>query len=212
MKTEPVLYGIGFRENYKWNCVGCRILIQERIGDGTRIGGYVANPKIDLTGIENNSDLVRYNIVTLPPILSASDDRMVSIDNGDDLGNFYKDFYKPDDTFWLNSETFDKTQCADHPKVGSAGYTEESRLNTAQNGDLHTNKHQQTMFPPIFGRSQNAQTEETETLLFDPTMAIFENSLDQPMADGGGKRISETNGKTICSNAPKTFQNEEHCK
>jgi hypothetical protein len=39
----------------------------------------------------------------------------------------------------------------------------------------------------------------------------MENTIENPLADGGGEITIKTNGATFCSNAPRTLLNEEHC-
>ncbi len=210
-RVEPTYYQIHFSDNEKWNCVGCLIRVVERRGGGSS-SGYVANPKVDLTGIENNSNLVPYTVIDLPPILTSNDDRMVSIDNGDNLGSYFLNFYKPNDEFYLNTSNLDKGQCADHPPVRGAAYAEDSRLDHSKNSDVDENNHPETAFPPIFGRTLNGRTGQSEILLFDPHIALGENTIENPLPDGGGRMVNESDGEQFCSNAPQTFQNEEHCK
>ena len=62
---------------------------------------------------------------------------------------------------------------------------------------------------PIFGRSFINGT--AEYLLYDPRLILMENPIENPLADGGGEITAKTNGATFCSNAPRTFLNEEHC-
>lgn len=59
---------------------------------------------------------------------------------------------------------------------------------------------------PIFG------IHPTEGVLqWDPRLALEENTLESPISDGGGTAETATDGKTFCSNVPRTFQNYEHC-
>ena len=213
-QLEPTLYLIHFRGNERFACVGCPVKVYRRPGSG-RNSGYVDNPKVDLTGIETNSAIVPYRIVDLPPILSGNDganDMMVSVDNGHDLTSSpnFADFHKPNDEFWLNS-TVDSSQCNKHPPVGSAAYDTPSQLNTRQNSAVDSDGHPETVFPPIFGRTVNAETNQEEYLLFDPKLFLLDNTVENPHPDGGGLLHYETKGKTWCSNAPRNFMNEDHC-
>lgn len=211
-QLEPTLYLIHFRGNERYSCVGCPVSVYRRPGT-KRNSGYVDNPKIDLTGIETDSGIVPYNIVDLPPILDASNGNgMISVDNGYELASSpnFADYNKPNDEFWLNS-TIDSSQCNDHPPVGSAAFDTQSQLDTRGNDEVSSEGHPETVFPPLFGRTVNAETNQEEFLLFDPKLSLLDNTVENPQPDGGGLLHYETKGKTWCSNAPRNFMNEDHC-
>jgi hypothetical protein len=59
---------------------------------------------------------------------------------------------------------------------------------------------------PVFGK-----TADGEYLLYDPRLVLNENTIENPLLDGGGQLSVETDGEVLCSNAPRTFLNEDHC-
>lgn len=61
--------------------------------------------------------------------------------------------------------------------------------------------------PMVHGRLQNSN----EALLFEPRVVLQENTVENPIPDGGGSLVLETNSLTSCANAPRTFLNEDHC-
>ena len=48
-------------------------------------------------------------------------------------------------------------------------------------------------------------------LIFDPRIRLEENTVDSPMIDGGKGAFLTSGEKTICSNVPRTFLNENSC-
>lgn len=75
-------------------------------------------------------------------------------------------------------------------------------------------------FPPIFGRTTNARTGETEYVLFDPQLQWLENTVENPLPDGGGY-AAHLSGDVVfekglmhmmCSNAPRSPFNERGCR
>lgn len=212
MKLEPTIYMILFSSNERYSCVGCLVPIQKRIDD-TKTNGYIQNVPIDLTGILGTS-LLPYTTVDLPPILGSggANADMVSIDDGDEFASspYFSQFNKANDEFMLNNaDAVNQSQCSNHPPVISAAWTVKSELN--YRGQIHENKHPNTVFPPIFGRALNKQTGKYEHLLFDPHLILQENTVENPLLDGG-RNLYLTGGHTFCSNAPRTFENEDHCE
>eukprot|EP00586_Coscinodiscus_wailesii_P011040 CAMPEP_0172493050 /NCGR_PEP_ID=MMETSP1066-20121228/24373_1 /TAXON_ID=671091 /ORGANISM="Coscinodiscus wailesii, Strain CCMP2513" /LENGTH=895 /DNA_ID=CAMNT_0013263005 /DNA_START=387 /DNA_END=3071 /DNA_ORIENTATION=+ len=206
----PILYAISFKENERFSCVGCPVLVGKKPG---RIDGYVYNPKVDLTGIVNDPALVPYTVIDLPPIL-GNDNAMVTIDNGEEYvtHKYFSMFTKPNDEFWLNDATsVNPNQCLSHPNVFTAAYDTPTKLNTDPNEGVSSGNHPETAFPPMFGKTLNKATGKYEYLLFDPHLVLFDNTVENPLPDGGGRLQAETEGYTKCANAPRTFINEDHC-
>ena len=58
---------------------------------------------------------------------------------------------------------------------------------------------------PIFARVSDGTW-----LQFDPRLIIETNSVNSPIADGG--KATKLAGGSFCSNVPRTFMNEDHCK
>jgi uncharacterized protein (DUF1800 family)/uncharacterized protein (DUF1501 family) len=207
----PVLYAIHFRDNERFSCIECPVQVYKKPGG---VPGYVNNPKVDLTGIVNDPALVPYTIIDLPPIL-GNDNAMVTIDNGEDYTTnvYFSKYSKPNDEFWLNDATsINPNQCLSHPSVLTAAYDTPTKLSTGGNEEVSSKNHPETAFPPLFGKTLNTVTGQYEHLLFDPHLVLFENSVENPLPDGGGRLQVETKGYATCANAPRTFINEDHCK
>jgi len=173
----PILYAISFKENERFSCVGCPVLVGKKPG---RIDGYVYNPKVDLTGIVNDPALVPYTVIDLPPIL-GNDNAMVTIDNGEEYvtHKYFSMFTKPNDEFWLNDATsVNPNQCLSHPNVFTAAYDTPTKLNTDPNEGVSSGNHPETAFPPMFGKTLNKATGKYEYLLFDPHLVLFDNTVD----------------------------------
>ena len=49
-------------------------------------------------------------------------------------------------------------------------------------------------------------------LVYDPRLVLERNTVENPLMDGGGTAVVETNGQMTCSNAPRSFINEDNCK
>lgn len=58
--------------------------------------------------------------------------------------------------------------------------------------------------PTVFGRWNGMY------LAYDPRLVLEENTVEKPLADGG-TAAQDTNGQVRCSNARRTFINEDHC-
>jgi len=208
LELEPVRYKIDdgryLNDNMKYSCVGCPVRICGSFGCG-----YVENPQVHLPGYVGTR-LVPYSIVNLPDIM-AGDDKMVSIDNGPYL-KVLERWQKPNDEFYLNS-TIDSRQCIGHPPTI---LPIPSKID-----DIIFWQHPATASPPIFGRTTNRATGKDEFMLFDPIFKFNENTVENPLSDGGGALVKITeneikedgqSGKILCSNVPRTFLNEDHCK
>lgn len=207
MELEPTFYQIDWRNQYRADCVGCPVRVHKLPSNEE---GHVDNPQVDLTGIENDIDLVPYNVVDLPY------DSMVAINDGVEFTvnpNFpyFSHYNKPQDEFWLNN-TVDSTQCSNHPSVATAAHNILSKLNTSLNVGVDTTDHVATAFPPLFGKIYNPETTQTETVLFDPMLTVRENTMENPLADGGGQVRLDSDNATQCANVPRNFMNEKHCK
>ena len=208
LKMEPAYYQIHFNDNERNSCVGCPVLVVMKPDGDT---GYVDNPKIDISQIEDNNDLVPYNVVDLPNILD-SDNGMVSYNDGYEFNSssYFSKYNKPNDEFWLNA-VVNPNQCSNHPLVAAAGDTP-SKLNNKINSYVNSGRHVAIAFPPLFGRTRNSVTNKVEFLLFDPHLLRHENTVENPIPDGGGRAYYESNAKTWCANPRRTFLNEDHCE
>ncbi|CAJ1939452.1 unnamed protein product [Cylindrotheca closterium] len=61
--------------------------------------------------------------------------------------------------------------------------------------------------PTVYAQLESSQ----EAFLYDPRVILQENTLDNPILDGGRSLVLETNCIANCANAPRTFLNEDHC-
>lgn len=139
------------------------------------------------------------------PLVDISDDESLSEYNIIDLPNAgSSEFYGIDDTIY-DSEYFDSYQAGDEFILAAPLTTSACDVLP----DPWNNPDDSFPLAPIFGRSRINGT--LEYLLYDPRLVLMENTIENPLADGGGEITSKTNGATFCSNAPRTFLNEEHC-
>ena len=60
---------------------------------------------------------------------------------------------------------------------------------------------------PVFGKLSDGTW-----LMFDPRLDLMTNTLSSPAQDGGKEAFAASGGKTFCSNAPRTFLNEDQCQ
>ena len=56
-----------------------------------------------------------------------------------------------------------------------------------------------------------------EYYVHDPRYVLNDNTVQEPLPDGGGLLLKQTHGSiseysALCANAPRTFVNEEHCR
>ncbi len=209
----PTLYLLHFREYERKSCIGCPVYVYQQPSSNSIRRGFVLNPKVDLTGVENNSNLVPYSIVDLPPIL-GNDEAMISVNNDEFETNVYFSQYNAaDDEFFLDdANSINRSQCNNHPNTHIAAYEVPSKLDVSNNPEVGDNNHPETVFPPIFGKTYNERTQQFEHVLFDPKLMLQENTPENPIADGGGFMEYDSKGRTYCANAPRNFRNEDGCK
>ena len=90
------------------------------------------------------------------------------------------------------------------------GYLEMVKFKTPYTNDVCHNipqNYDDLLVGPIFGRLTNGQI-----LIHDSTLALQSNTIIQPLYDGGGTLMNQTNSTVKCSNVPRTFLNEEDCR
>ena len=222
------LYQIHFNDNDRKDCLGCPVKVVRFPGHQV---GYVDNPVVDLTGIAGDANLVPYTVVDLPPIMDGTSDGMIAVDDPTveiSMSPYYSKYQKANDEFWLNNtEAVDASQCIGHPNTMSAAFDTPTQLDASGTDDVWNSGecpldssgrqtkctiHVESAAPSIFGRSLNAQSGQYEYLLFDPHLSLLENTVDNPAPDGGGLIHYESNSKIWCSNAPRSFLNEEGCR
>ena len=189
--------GSSMIDNMMYSCIGCPVELCTVWWDTC---GYIENPPIDMLGILGSNRLLN-SLVELPPIHDGSD-KMIPMDNGPYV-KYLEPYQKPNDEYRLNS-VIDQSQCDRHfstlnpiPSLFSS-VSKDVKVDTAAS--------------PVFGRTYNAQTKQYEYLMFDPQFKFLENTVENPLPDGGGRIWSESNGLVFCANAARSFLNEDHCK
>jgi len=60
--------------------------------------------------------------------------------------------------------------------------------------------------PPVFGVLSDGSWVQ-----FDPRLILEENTIQAPIADGGGQNVIRSGKVMSCSNVPRTFLNEKQC-
>ena len=71
--------------------------------------------------------------------------------------------------------------------------------------------------PAVFGRSVDVHTGLAVDFAFDPHIMLYENTVDNPLPDGGGQVAIDTHDpitgqQVMCSNAKRNHLNEDGCK
>ena len=110
--------------------------------------------------------------------------------------NFTDDILQPIDEWWNNGEDLvfmTRTSLFDDPIFSSIC----AALPSVPD---FTDK-------PIFGRLSNGTW-----FIFDPRLSLDANTPSSPISDGGKSTFTLSGGKKYCSNAPRTFLNEDGCK
>jgi len=84
-------------------------------------------------------------------------------------------------------------------------------------GDESPGNTQTGTFPSVFGTASDAETGEAVTFLYDRHLTLYENTVENPISDGGGSIAMSTHdtlaGEQVkCHNVHRNFYNEEHCK
>ena len=55
-------------------------------------------------------------------------------------------------------------------------------------------QHMESALPTIMGRAYDASTDKVRTLAFDPILEFRENTVENPISDGGGSNNLATDG------------------
>eukprot|EP00538_Stauroneis_constricta_P006056 CAMPEP_0119562960 /NCGR_PEP_ID=MMETSP1352-20130426/22092_1 /TAXON_ID=265584 /ORGANISM="Stauroneis constricta, Strain CCMP1120" /LENGTH=2119 /DNA_ID=CAMNT_0007611481 /DNA_START=203 /DNA_END=6559 /DNA_ORIENTATION=- len=63
--------------------------------------------------------------------------------------------------------------------------------------------------PTVFGRVRI--NNQNQYFLYDPRLVMMDNTVENPLIDGGGAVSMASDNKIKCSNAPRTFLNEDSC-
>lgn len=65
--------------------------------------------------------------------------------------------------------------------------------------------------PSFFANAIRSKMSDGSMWVFDPHLILESNTVESPLVDGGGAVSLETADKTLCSNVPRTFLNEDSC-
>ena len=164
---------------------------------------YLPNPEIQFAGVP--SSIQPYNVVDLPELNSID---FPSIDNGEDWPAF-STWVHPNECALLNTTTLEESNQCD----GFPNFHVPLPYNVA-GGPTGA-------FPSVFGK-----TPAGLEFAYDPHLALQENTVDNPLADGGGKLSIATQGlwrgkgtgartpgeQVMCQNVGRNFLNEDGCK
>lgn len=105
--VTDIYYHIDEAFNKMFDCVGCPFRVCYNLERNPETCGYMANPKIDLTNMEEYKSLVP-NIIVLPRNNTVSYNRSTYADS-----EYFRTYFKDDDEFWLDSAV-DPEQCESH--------------------------------------------------------------------------------------------------
>ena len=208
----PVVLGQRYRipnpdgNSWKMDCVGCHV----PIGDFSRYipQHYIENPMVSIQGLETLTDeilktqLLPYNVVELPNFRSSD---FISIENTLEYHHLFAQWIHPNENGLLNTTSLEGSdQCYNHP-------------NFRQPLPMNDRDAPPGTVPTVFGKSVDADTEEVHVFAYDPHLALRENTLENPLQNGGGDFVMDTDGvvageQVLCQNAEMNFLNEEHCQ
>lgn len=198
-------YRFKYTAYWQMDCVGCVIALLPPGGNSGFFG--ISNPPVNYAGYESQ---LEFNVLNLPTFKSTD---FPVIDNPDEYFSGWEKFFGPDENAILNTQSLEgSAQCA------SMYNFRQPRLN---NPNSPFEKEVWKTFPTIFGQSSDGHM-----FLYDPHLALPENSIENPSPDGGGQLVLDTHGlsgfngytnpydgTTVgCQNAVMSYQNEENCK
>ena len=168
----------------------------------------IANPEVSLDGIEGDTSILPYNVVSLPDYKSSD---LPTIESPDEYPLFDQYIHANENAI-LNTTTLEgSTECEGFPT-----FRQPFPLNEVD-APPHT-------FPAVFGKSLDVNTGEEVVFAYDPHLALYENSVENPLEDGGGQLAIDTHGaragtgnfgritQVMCQNVQRSFLNKDHCK
>ena len=134
--------------------------------------------------LKNGSPRLNLDGVSGITLLDLNGAKMSPIDNVQYDSTYWTSLEEADD--FILSEDFNSPACASLPSpYGKSGGAPG---------------------PTIFGILNG------QYLAYDPRLVLETNTVENPLSDGGGTAVVETNGQMMCSNAPRSFINEDSCK
>jgi len=203
-------YRFKYMSYWQMDCIGCIIPLWPPNVDVTKSGFFgIYNPPVNFAGYESQ---LEFGVLNLPAFKSSE---LPVIDNPDEYFSGWEKFFGQDENAILNTPSLEgSAQCANmynfrQPRLNKQWYA--------------NSKEVYKTFPPIFAKSSDGHM-----FLYDPHLALPENSIENPSPDGGGQLVIDThgllsgegsnyNGKydgtTVgCQNAVMSYQNEGDCK
>jgi hypothetical protein len=183
---------------FKIDCVGCMV----PIGDATRYVPpyYIANPPVSIEGVEGR--IFSYRVVELPSFKTPD---FLSIENPTVFHPLFAQWIHPDENGLLNTTILEGTdECIGHPNFRQPLPGNER---DAPPGAI----------PTVFGRSVDSVTGETHVFAYDPHLALKENTIENPLLNGGGDLVMDTDDlvagtQVLCHNVEMNFLNEKKCQ
>lgn len=164
---------------------------------------YLHNPEVKFTGAP--SSMNPYNAVSLPEYNSVD---LPSIDNGENWPVFATWVHPNEDALLNTTSLEDSNECDGFPNFHLPLPHDESGAPKGR-------------FPTVFGKTPSGIE-----FAYDPHLALQENTVDNPLPDGGGKLSIATQGlwrgsgtgsrtpgeQVMCQNVEPSFLNEDGCK
>lgn len=187
--------------SFKQDCVGCLV----PIGDFSRYipQHYIKNPPVAIDGVEGRTNqLFPYRVVDLPSFKSSD---FLAIENASSYHHLFAQWIHADENGLLNTTSLENTnQCDGHPDF-------------RQPVPVNDRDAPPGTIPTVFGRSIDKDTGELHVFAFDPHLALRENTVSNPLEDGGGDLSMKTDDpvagtQVLCQNTHMNFLNEKHCK
>ena len=198
--TDGSNFPLGSRQVIKWSnggswkvdCVGCQVSVGSK---------KILNPAVRVQGVEGNAGILPYDVVDLPVYGSA---KLPTIESPDDYPMFSEWVHANEAVLLNTTDLEDSGQCDNFPNF---------RQPIPHSGSGAPNG----VFPTVFGRSVDPVTQEEHVFAFDPHFSFYENTVENPLMDGGGQVMIDTEDlvegtRVKCQNARRSFLNEDHCK
>lgn len=201
-------YRFKYMSYWQMDCVGCIIALHPPDVDITKHKGFfgISNPPVNFAGYESQ---LEFGVLNLPTFKSPD---FPVIDNPDEYYSGWEKFFGRDENSVLNTASLEgSAQCDGMYNFRQPRLNKQWAPNSAE---------VYKTFPPIFGKSLDGHM-----FLYDPHLALPENSVENPSPDGGGQLVLDTHGlnsdggqgkydgTTVgCQNAVMSYQNEKNCK
>jgi len=157
---------------WKTDCVGCTlVLVCPTCSDTAE--QYLSNPAVSVEGIDPS--ILGYNIVSLPDFKSTD---LPTIEDSNEYPMF-DPWIKPYENALLNTTSLEGSpgQCDGFPTF-------------RQPFPLDDVDSPPGSFPAVFGESQDNGVEVT--FAYDPHLKLYENTILNPLMDGGGQLVMDT--------------------